>query len=271
MQFSVALLSALYATAALAAPRGSTLAQRMASRRKTLPPQFIEPTKTDAIVSENNTQVSYSSNWAGAVIEAPPAGATFNAVSAQFVVPTPKVPSGGSSRTQYAASAWVGIDGDTYGNAILQTGVDFYVEGGSVSFDCWYEWYPDYAYTFTGISIKAGDTIALSVSSTSASAGTTTIKNLSSGQSVSKKLTAPSSNSHLGGQNAEWIVEDFEEGSGMVPFANFGTVTFTNAKYGASDGSTGGAGAATILDIKQGSSVLTSASASGNTVKVAYT
>lgn len=46
---------------------------------------------------------------------------------------------------QYAASAWVGIDGDTAQNSILQTGVDFYVEGSSVSYDAWYEWYPDYA------------------------------------------------------------------------------------------------------------------------------
>lgn len=46
---------------------------------------------------------------------------------------------------QYAASAWVGIDGDTASNSILQTGVDFYVEGSSVGYDAWYEWYPDYA------------------------------------------------------------------------------------------------------------------------------
>lgn len=46
---------------------------------------------------------------------------------------------------QYAASAWVGIDGDTADNSILQTGVDFYAEGGEVGFDAWYEWYPDYA------------------------------------------------------------------------------------------------------------------------------
>ena len=44
-----------------------------------------------------------------------------------FTVPTP---SGEGS-----ASAWVGIDGDTCDNAILQTGVDFTVSGGSVSYD----------------------------------------------------------------------------------------------------------------------------------------
>ena len=72
-----------------------------------------------------------------------------------------EAPTGGSSDTQYAASAWVGIDGDTAQNSILQTGVDFYVENGEASYDAWYEWYPDYAYTFSGISINAGDTITV--------------------------------------------------------------------------------------------------------------
>ena len=44
-----------------------------------------------------------------------------------FTVPTPS----GSG----AASAWVGIDGDTCETAILQTGVDFTVSGGEVSYD----------------------------------------------------------------------------------------------------------------------------------------
>jgi hypothetical protein len=58
--------------------------------------------------------------------------ATWTAVTATFVIPTPSAPSGQS--TAYA-SAWVGIDGDTCGSAILQTGVDFNVESGKVSYD----------------------------------------------------------------------------------------------------------------------------------------
>ena len=50
-----------------------------------------------------------------------------------FTVPTPREPSGASGT--HSASAWVGIDGDTCGNAILQTGVDFNVNGNSVSYD----------------------------------------------------------------------------------------------------------------------------------------
>ena len=53
---------------------------------------------------------------------------TWKSVTGTFTVPTP---SGSGS-----ASAWVGIDGDTCGTAILQTGIDFTVSGGSVSYDC---------------------------------------------------------------------------------------------------------------------------------------
>jgi hypothetical protein len=36
--------------------------------------------------------------------------------------------------------------------AILQTGIDFCIQGGEVSYDAWYEWYPDYAHDFSGHS-----------------------------------------------------------------------------------------------------------------------
>ena len=273
MHFNTGLLAtALLATSALAAPRarGSTLAQRLASRgRRTTLPKFID-VPTNGISSENTTHESYSDNWAGAVITSPPSGTTFSGVSAQFVVPTPSVPSGGDDSTQYAASAWVGIDGDTYGNAILQTGLDFFVQGSSVSYAAWYEWFPDGAYDFSGLTINAGDTISISVVASSNSAGTAVIENLSNGGSVQQALNAPSSSSVLAGQNAEWIVEDFEEGGGLVPFADFGTVTFTSATYTTADGGSGDSSSAGLIDIDQGT-ILTSSSVDGNSVTVSYT
>jgi len=181
-------------------------------------------------------------------------------------VPTPKAPAGASSGS-YAASAWVGIDGDTYNKAILQTGVDFTVQGGQVSYDAWFEWYPAVASDFSGIPIKAGDTIEMSVVATTSTSGKAVIKNVSTGKTVTKQLT---SSSKLGGQNAEWIVEDFEEGSSLVPFCDFGEVDFTSAQYTTSSGATGGADGSTILDIRQNKKVLTSASASGSSVTVKY-
>lgn len=63
--------------------------------------------------------------------------------------------------------------------------------------------------------------------------------------------------------NAEWIVEDFSSGNSLVPFANFGTVTFTGASVTTTSGSTLGVTGAEILDIKQSNTVLTSCSTSG--------
>ena len=70
-------------------------------------------------------------------------------------------------------------------------------------------------------------------------------------------------------QDAEWIVEDFEEGSSLVPFANFGTVTFTGASAKTASGSVGPSGANTI-DIEQSNKVLTSVSTSSSSVTVSY-
>lgn len=155
---------------------------------------------------------------------------------------------------------WVGIDGDTYTNSILQTGVDFTVQNGRVTYDAWYEWYPDYAYDFTGISFKSGDTVSVSVKSSSSTAGTAVVENLTTGQKVSKAIT---SSAKLGGQNAEWIVEDFEQNGALVPFTNFGTVVFTGATAGTSSGGSVGIAGATLIDIKQNGKVLTSSSTSG--------
>jgi hypothetical protein len=263
-------VQALLVAGALAAPKGRGVSARVEERsqRSRLSHVKLPATGTQEINGAqdgNRTNVDYSSNWSGAVLTAPPSGTTFTAVSAQFTVPTPKAVGGQAG----ASSAWVGIDGDTYQDAILQTGVDFNVDAdGTTSFDAWYEWLPDYAHDFSGITIKAGDKISVSVVSSSSTSGTATIENLTNGDKVTKDLT---SSSALGGQNAEWIVEDFESGGSLVTLDNFGTVTFTEATAGVSDGSSVGTDGADIIDIKQNNKVLTSVSVpSSSEVVVTY-
>lgn len=70
--------------------------------------------------------------------------------------------------------------------------------------------------------------------------------------------------------NAEWIVEDFEEGDSLVPLANFGTVTFTDCSVTTTSGSTTDASGSQILDIKQGNTVYTDCSASSSEVTCSY-
>lgn len=258
--------ASLLAATALARPHGSTLSERAARRaaqgRKTHP--FI-PSAGGAGIdgpTATNGSVQYSQNWSGAVLTAPPASTTFDSVSAQFNVPAVSPPSSASGAGSWSAAAWVGIDGDTYGKAILQAGIDFTAtrgSGGQVSqsYDAWYEWYPAVSHDFSGISMKEGDTIQVTCTSTSSSAGSCQVENLSNQQKVSKTLSAPSASATLGGKNAEWIVEDFEQGSSLVPLAKFADVTFTNAQATAGGQNVGTSGAQ-VIDIRQSNKVETS-------------
>ena len=271
MKLSVSFLSTvLFTTTILARPHSR--AERRATRTFKSQPliPYTGPPGPNPV--PDNSNVQYSDNWSGAVLTAPPAGQTFNAVSGTFTVPTVSPPSGAGDGS-WASSGWVGIDGDTYGNAILQTGIDFTVttsDGStSQSFQAWYEWYPNGAYNFD-MDVSAGDVIALSVLSSSASAGTVTIENVSTGASVSTALTAPSSDSYLAGQNAEWIVEDFEEGGSLVPLSNFGTVVFENCVATTGSESLGLSGA-TVIEIEQNGNVETSVTIEGSSsVQIQY-
>lgn len=269
MKFSAAVSALLCAEAALGARftqkrRESRLAHQQA-RRDGLTRRSQPMIKSDFEPADGNvTFVEYSSNWAGAVL----IGTGYTSVSGTITVPTPS--SSGSSEA--AGAAWVGIDGDTCDTAILQTGIDWYVEGSSVSYDAWYEWYPDYSYDFSGITISAGDSIYMTVTATSTTSGTATVENLTTGVTKTESFTGVTDGS-LCEYNAEWIVEDFEECTGssceLVPFADFDTVTFTSATA-IKSGTTVTPSGATIIDIEQNGEVLTSCSASSSSVTCTY-
>ncbi|KAG7284453.1 hypothetical protein NEMBOFW57_010826 [Staphylotrichum longicolle] len=212
----------------------------------------------------NHTHAEYSINWAGAVLLG-----SYKSVTGTITVPTAKPPSGGSSSTQYAASAWVGIDGYTCSSPIIQTGVDVFVKNGAVSYDVWYEWWPALSYSFSGFPVSAGDSVTMTVTTSSTSAGTVTLKNNSKGKSVSHSFQGESVT--LCQAEAEWIIEDFQLDGQFVPFANFGSVTFTRASATAADGRTVGVSGSRILDLKKDNKVLTTCSTSGSsTVKCTY-
>lgn len=237
----------LLAGSAIAAPgtamRAERHRKRAASGRRGNPMNRIE--SSSALSNESN--VEYSSNWAGAIL----IGTGYKSVTGTFTVPTPS--------TAGSGSAWVGIDGDTCDTAILQTGVDWTKSGSSVTYDAWYEWYPDYAYDFSGITLAAGNVITVTVTASSKTAGVATIKNVSTGKTVTHTFSNEASLGSLCEYNAEWIVEDFEENNALVTFADFGSVAFTGASATTSSGSVGVSGA-TIIDIQQSSKILTSCS-----------
>src|SRR3954469_1643844 len=189
MKFTTTILTtAVLAGTSLAAPR-SGLADRLRARG-VLSHQSNPSERNGVLLKEGSegANVEYSKNWAGVVREKPPASATYTAVSATFTVPEPTATD--DSGDMQAVSAWVGIDGDTYTQAILQTGIDAYIQNGEKTYDAWYEWYPQNAENFD-LDLTAGDVIVAKVESSSSSKGVAILENQSTGQSVTKSLNAP--------------------------------------------------------------------------------
>lgn len=108
----------------------------------------------------------------------------------------------------------------------------------------------------------------MSVTATSESKGTAVIENSTTGKSVTH--TFSSTEGDLCEYDAEWIVEDYEEGLSLVPFADFDSVEFTDA-YATAGSTTIKAGSGSIIDIRQSGTVYTSCSASDETVTCTYT
>ncbi|KAJ3822226.1 aspergillopepsin-2 heavy chain [Lentinula raphanica] len=244
----------------------SQILSQRASRRHSNPSLRIEGPETASEAA--NTTIQYSGNWSGAVLVSPPSGETFNNAVGTFTVPA--MLTGGSDG---AAAAWVGIDGDTYATAILQAGVYFSVSGDSVEYGAWYEWWPNYATDIDtdDFPVSAGDVITVVIEATSNMEGTVTLINESAGKTFSINQTSPTKLSYLGGQNAEWIVEDYTQNGGLVPLANWGTVTFVNASASTSARTTLGLADATIFDIEQYSDIMTSVTIdSDSSVSISY-
>ncbi|KAF8557513.1 hypothetical protein OG21DRAFT_1520411 [Imleria badia] len=233
MLFNSALISTLLFVSAVLAGRHSK------HRKSQLLQRAQEPT-------EHATHgVQYSNNWAGAVFNE--GDGTFVAVSGTFNVPHVSGQSGTGS------SAWVGIDGNTCTNAIFQTGVDFHVGENGPEYEAWYEWYPDYAYPYDGFSVSAGDVIQVSVVADSPTTGIASIHNVNTGQDMIQHV---SSTHALCGQNAEWIVEDYDKNGSQVPFANFGSVFFTNTEASGPSGTYDAGSGAAIFEIQQNKAVV---------------
>ncbi|TFA98880.1 hypothetical protein CCMA1212_009318 [Trichoderma ghanense] len=213
--------------------------------------------------SVNGTADVESTNWAGAAITT--SGIT--EVTGTFTVPKPSVPSGGSSSEEYCGAAWVGIDG--YSDAdLIQTGVLWCVEGGEYEYEAWYEYLPAALVAYSGISVSAGSVVTVTATKTGTNSGVTTLT--SGGKTVSHTFSRE--NSPLPGTSAEWIVEDFTSGSSLVPFADFGSVTFTGSSAVINGQTvTPGSDSAVIIDLEDSrGNILTSTSVSGGTVTVEY-
>ncbi|KAI9726586.1 MAG: hypothetical protein M1828_000953 [Chrysothrix sp. TS-e1954] len=225
------LLFVLFCTVTRAVPYMRPAAIQQLSRR-TLPLNHHVIKARPQIFSHKGAsqeeQITYTGNWAGAILTTPPTNETYVSASGQITLPIPTRPSFPPGKTVYSASAWVGIDGDTDLNLILQGGVTISLEpNGTVVYQAWAEWWPGPIHYFTNFSGSAGDVVSVEVTGITNSTGTVKLANMNTGQSMSHNLSAPSADTVLVGQNAEWIVEDWLQDGLEVPLVDFGTVNFT--------------------------------------------
>lgn len=263
-------LIATVALAAVPAHRNSRTHQRT---------NVLQPATSEA------TDSSVSANWAGAVLVEP--SSTYTSATGTFVVPTVSLPANSTSGTTYTGAIWIGIDGETCGTTILQAGIEIWIDDtetttyGGMSTprlyrlyktnqsSAWAEWWPNDPVSLSGISFSAGDSVTVTVTASSTTAGTAVVENVTKGQTVTQTYSDETANP-LCEYNAEWIVEAYDENGDLVPFFAFDTVTFTGASAVTVEGTTVDTSGATLFDIQR-TGVLTSTTASGSTVTVDYT
>ena len=157
---------------------------------------------------------SSSTNWSGYAVT----GSRYTSVSASWTEPTAKC-----SGTAYS-SFWVGLDGDT-SNTVEQTGTDADCSGSTPRYYAWYEMYPKFPVNLRG-TVRPGDHLSASVTTDGSGRFTLTITD--STQGWTNTTTARLKSAKLA--SAEVIAEAPSSSGGVLPLANFGTVSFSGAK-----------------------------------------
>ena len=192
-------------------------------------------------VGPNLRMGTASLNWAGYAVTGSAGSVTY--VAGSWVVPTISC----TKQTTYVAF-WAGIDGFA-SNTVEQAGVLAQCSKGSPSYSAWYEFYPSPMVTISSVTVKPGDTVAVSVSYSS---GLFTIT-LTNG---TRQYTTSGSVSGAQLSSAECITERPAIGGSLTSLADFGTVSFGNdytlvsgtcyATVGSTTGSFGSLGAVSI-------------------------
>jgi hypothetical protein len=187
------------------------------------------------------SNVSYSSNWSGAVAfsGASSYGKTsFYYIFNDYVIPVARQAYGACTGSYVYSSSWVGIDGYDSSD-VLQAGTesDAYCKSGTTAtfYSPWIEWYPNGETRITNIPATAGDDIFVEVWNTSSTVGNAYFVNYRTGTYGSISFTAPKGTT-LKGNSAEWIVERPGLSTGLATLTNYVWENF-NLSYALTHGS----------------------------------
>ena len=169
-----------------------------------------------------------STNWSGYAATT----GTYTSVSASWTQPAGTCRSG----DQYAAF-WVGLDGYT-SSSVEQTGSEVDCVGRTAEYYAWYEMYPGPSENYSN-TVRAGDHFNASVTYEGSNKFSLYIADTTQGWSH----TTTASLAGASRSSAEVIVEApcCTASGGILPLANFGTVSITGSKAnGAALGNAGG-------------------------------
>jgi hypothetical protein len=158
-----------------------------------------------------------STNWSG--YAATGGNGAFTSVSGTWTEPTAHC----SSRSDQYAAFWVGLDGYS-SDSVEQTGTDSDCDGTTPDYYGWYEMYPAYPVYFSN-PVSPGDSITASV--TFSGTDTYTLKLSDTTQGWTQKITK--NQSGLARSSAEVITEAPSSNSGVLPLADFGTVSYAGS------------------------------------------
>ena len=179
-----------------------------------------------------------SYNWSGYAVTG--GNGSVGDVKGSWIVPPVTCDTG----TEYS-SFWVGIDGFN-SNTVEQIGTDSDCHSGSPAYYAWFEFYPHPMFTINKLAINPGDEMSAHVQYAQRQF-TVTITNVTTGQSFSTSTRVNSAQR----SSAEWVAEAPSSAGGILPLADFGTVSYSGdtATVGGASKVIGGFGTANVYAI----------------------
>jgi hypothetical protein len=144
-------------------------------------------------------------------------------LNGSWIVPRVSV----SQRDTFSA-VWIGVGGQAQkDNTLIQTGTEQDSVNGSEIYSAWYELLPSDAVTISTIDVSAGDKIMASINLVDSTTDlwSIEIRDVTTNQMFKENFFYDSSRF-----SAEWIAERPAVNDAFTTLANFGNLTFTNAK-----------------------------------------
>jgi Peptidase A4 family len=214
----------LAASSASAAPAAARVAAEHPATAGFVPGgRLIRPggVAQPSVAGARNAEVE-SSNWSG--YAATGASGAFSSVSASWTEPTATCSSSGRRSSDQYAAFWVGLDGYS-SDSVEQTGTDSDCVGRTPSYYGWYEMYPAAPVYFSN-TVRPGDALSASVTFSGTETYTLVLRDSTEGWTQ----TITQNEAGLARSSAEVITEAPSSDTGVLPLADFGTVSYAGAE-----------------------------------------